>query len=64
MKKYEILANNLSSSTYSSESELKRILAKLTDSDIETLTSACFQAAEKCSLDVFDCNIIIGEDGE
>ena len=60
MKKYEILARNLASSTYSNENELKKILVKLTDSDIESLTSACFRAAEKCSLDVFDCNIVIG----
>lgn len=31
MKKYEILAKNLASSTYSNENELKEILVKLTD---------------------------------
>lgn len=62
MMKYEILAKNLASSTYSNENELKKILVKLTDSDIAILTSACFRAAEKCSLDVFDCNIVIGDD--
>ena len=34
MKKYEILAKNLASSTYSNENELKKILVKLTDADI------------------------------
>ena len=33
-------------------------------SQIESLTSACFRAAEKCSLDVFDCNIVIGDDDD
>lgn len=61
----ETLAKNLTQSGYGAEyPELLKILNKLTYEDIDTLTYSCYRAAEKCGLDVFDCQVLYKEEPE
>lgn len=57
--KNEIFASNLTASGYSNEDQLKKILGKLTEDEIETLEYACYRTAEKLGADAFECSYYI-----
>lgn len=57
--KNEIFASNLAASGYSNEDQLKKILGKLTEAEIETLEYACYRTAEKLGEDAFECTYYI-----
>lgn len=59
LTKAEIFAKNITASGYGNgyEKTLK-ILSKLTDEEIESLTYSCYRTSEKQGLNAFDCNAV------
>lgn len=57
MTKAEILAKNLTKSGCGDDYEsILKILSKLTEQEIDSLSYNCYRTADKCGMDAFNCD--------